>query len=96
MSVESIGATWATVHWTAPPAGVSMISRYEVIALEVDGPRQLVNTTASGNSTSFNITGLSPAVTYDVFIVAVSEGGNVIAKSIESTSIRNTTSVAGQ
>ena len=31
-SVENIGATWASVTWTAPVVASSPISRYEIIA----------------------------------------------------------------
>ena len=91
--MDSIGATWALISWTAP-SGDSMISRYEILAREVDGSG-LVNVTTNHNSTLFNMTGLLPATTYSFSVVAVAEGGDIVARSNESESSQATTVVTG-
>ena len=92
LSVDSIGATWALISWTAPSN--STISRYEILAREVDGSG-LVNVTTDNNSTLFNVTGLLPATNYSLSVVAVAEGGNVVARSMESESSQATTGLTG-
>ena len=51
------------------------------------------NTTT--NATFFNITGLLPATTYSFTVVAISEGGDVIAMSQESPAIEYATKFTG-
>ena len=72
----------------------SPISRYEIIAREVDGSGVVTGTTTT-TATFFNVTGLLPATTYMLTVVAISEGGDVIAKSPESESTTLTTRVTG-
>ena len=91
--MDSIGATWVLVSWTAP-SGVSVISRYEILAREVDGS-ELVNVITDNNSTLFNVTGLLPATNYSLSVVAVAEGGDVVARSMESESSQATTGLTG-
>ena len=46
--------------------------------------------------TSFvNVTGLLPGTTYELTVVAVSQGGNVVASSQPSDPVINTTEVTG-
>ena len=91
--MDTIGATCALISWTAP-SGDSMISRYEILAREVNGSG-LVNVTTGNNSTFFNVTGLLPATTYSLSIVAVAEGGDVVARGNESESSQSTTGLTG-
>ena len=93
LSVDSVGATWALICWTAP-SGDSMISRYEILAREVDGSG-LVNVTTGNNSTFFNVTGLLPATSYSLSVVAVAEGGDIVARSNESESSQVKTGLTG-
>ena len=73
----------------------SPISRYQIIGHEVSGAGIVVENTTT-NATFFNITGLLPATTYSFTVVAISEGGNVIATfSPESIAIQDTTGVTG-
>ena len=84
--MENIGATWASISWTAPLTANSPISHYEVIAREMDG--QGVATMTTPNAATFlNVTGLLPGTAYELTVVAVSEGGDVIARSPESSSL---------
>ena len=91
--MDSIGATWALICWTAP-SGDSMISRYEILAREVNGSG-LVNVTTGNNSTFFNVTGLLPATTYSLSVVAVAEGGVIVARGSESEPEVDMTGVTG-
>ena len=93
LSVDSIRATCALICWTAP-SGDSMISRYEILAHEVNGSG-LVNVTTGYNSTFFNVTGLLPATTYSFSVVALSEGGDIVARGSESESEVDMTGVTG-
>ena len=72
----------------------SPISRYQIIGREVSGAGMVIENTTT-NATFFNITGLLPATTYSFTVVAISEGGNVIATSPESIAIQDTTGVTG-
>ena len=91
--MDSIGATWALICWTAP-SGNSMISRYEILAREVNGSG-LVNMTTGNNSTFFNVTGLLPATTYSLSVVALAEGGDIVARGSESEPEVDMTGVTG-
>ena len=93
-SLENIGATWASTSWTAPLTADSPISHYEVTAREVGG-RGVVTLATSTPATFFNVTGLLPGTTYELTVVAVSEGGDVIARSPESASVVHTTTFTG-
>ena len=92
--VDNSGATWVVLNWNVPDnTSLNQISGYEILVREVNSSRRHVNTTTNGTSTSFNITGLSPATTYDISVVAVSGGGDIIVKSTESTLVEVTTGV---
>ena len=93
-SVENISATWASISWTAPLMAESPISHYEIIVREVDG-QGTVTATTSTSTTLSNVTGLLPGTAYKLTVVAVSEGGNVMARSPESAFVIVTTGVTG-
>ena len=48
------------------------------------------------NETFSDVTGLLPGTTYELTVVAVSQGGSVIAESQASSPILNTTGVTGR
>ena len=76
--------------WDAPFEVESPISYYEVIARATDNNNAgLVNVSTTDNSTFFNVTGLLPGTTYNLTVVAVSQGGGVIARGPESTPLGN-------
>ena len=52
------------------------------------------NTTS--NSTFFNVTGLLPGTTYELTVVAVSQGGDIFAESQASDSIQVMTRITGK
>ena len=66
----------------------SPISYYEIIVRTVqtvdDGAGMIMITNSNG--TSFNVTGLLPGMAYELAVVAVSEDGNITARSPESES----------
>ena len=94
LAIENIGATWARICWDPPLMADSPISRYQIIGREVSGAGIVVENTTT-NATFLNITGLLPATTYSFTVVAISEGGDVIATSPESMAIQDTTGVTG-
>ena len=58
-----------------------------------EGDKVITNTIS--NKTFYSVTGLLPGTTYELTVVAVSQGGNVIAESQPSRPIVNTTGVTG-
>ena len=48
------------------------------------------------NKTFYNVTGLLPGTTYELTVVAVSLGGDVVARNQPSDPIVDTTGVTGQ
>ena len=97
--VENIGATWACVCWDAPVMADSLISHYQIRACNLNSSAESNNLKATTNmitnDTFYNVTGLVPGTTYELTVVAVSQGGNIIAESQPSGPIINTTGVTG-
>ena len=50
----------------------------------------------SSNATFLNVTGLLPGTTYELTVVAVSQGGDILAISKPSDPAVHTTNVTGQ
>ena len=94
-TIKDVGATWVHICWTAPLVADSPISRYEIIARIVNSPIGVVIVSTVSSVTFFNVTGLLPATTYTLTVVAISEGGDVMARSPESESIQAMTEVTG-
>ena len=88
VAVENVGATWIHVCWGRPFNAESLISRYEITARPANVDIAMVTVTTTNNSTFFNVTGLLPGTTYDLTVVAVSQGGDVIARSQESDPVQ--------
>ena len=57
--------------------------------------RGVVTVATSTPATFFNVTGFLPGTTYELTVVAVSEGGDVIARSPDSASEVFTTRFTG-
>ena len=57
---------------------------------------ELVVTNTSTNATFFDVTGLLPGTTYELTVVAVSQGGDVVATSEPSAPIVVTTELSGE
>ena len=56
----------------------------------------IVTRNTTTNVTFFNVIGLLPGTTYELTVVAVSQGGDVIAKSQPSDPVVCMTGVTGQ
>ena len=54
----------------------------------------MANTTT--NATYFNVTDLLPGTTYELTVVAVSQGGDIVARSEASDPVVDSTGVTGQ
>ena len=65
ITVESIGATWACVHWDPLFMANTSIMHYEIIAHHVNADVAMVNVTTAKSNTCFNVTGLLPGTTYE-------------------------------
>ena len=55
----------------------------------------MVTLATSTPATFYNVTGLLPGTTYELTVVAVSEGGDVIVRSPDSASVVLTTTFTG-
>ena len=88
VAVESIGATWVLICWNSPFVAESPISHYEIIARASNADVAMVTVTTANSSTYFNVTGLLPGTSYELTVVAVSQGGDVIARSQESDPVQ--------
>jgi chitodextrinase len=84
--IESSGATWAFISWNAPLMADSSISHYEIMARAIDHD-EIMTIETNTSATSFNVTGLLPGTTYELTVVAVSQGGGINARSLESDSV---------
>ena len=71
------------------------ISYYLVNAQSLNSSVRVVVTNTTTNITTFNVTGLLPGTTYELTVVAVSQGGHVIARSQPSDPVTVTTAVTG-
>ena len=97
LSVEDTAATSLHVRWDSPFMFDSPISFYTINARNLNssgGMDKLVVTNTSTNATFFNVTGLLPGTTYELTVVAVSQGGGIVAKS-DSASIVQRTKLTG-
>ena len=96
-TVEDVGSTWVCISWIAPLVAGSPISHYEVIVRSLDNSQTagMVTVSTMSSVTAFNVTDLLPGTTYKLSVVAVSQGGNAIAKSPESDPAQATTEVTG-
>ena len=72
----------------------SPISYYEIIARVIDSGGIMIAETTT-NETFFNVTDLIPNTSYELIVVAVSEEGNITARSAESGFIETSTDITG-
>ena len=98
LSVDGVDATSIIIGWVAPTEVHSPITFYSINTHNLNGTGRmtdivLVNTTT--NSTFFNVTNLLPGTTYELSVVAVSQGGDVIARSDPSDPATGSTEVTG-
>ena len=66
----------------------SPISYYEIRVRAINGS-EILTTDTIRNATNINVTGLGlfPGMAFELTVVAVSEGGNITARSPESDSV---------
>ena len=97
ISVKESEATSFQVCWEAPIQSDSPISYYKIRACNLNSSAEnnKVTTNTITNDTFYNVTGLVPGTTYELTVVAVSQGGNIVAESQPSGPIINTTGVTG-
>ena len=98
LSVDVIGATYFRVCWQGPLTIISPISYYLISVNNLNGTGGMDNTFIRNTTTDerdFNITGLLPGTTYQLIVVAVSQGGNIVATSEASESVTCTTGLTG-
>ena len=97
ISVKGSEATSFTLCWEASVQSDSPISYYLIRACNVNSSAEIdmVTTNTMSNKTFFNVTGLLPGTTYELTVVAVSQGGDVVARSQPSDPIVDTTGVTG-
>ena len=97
LSVDNVEATSFRVCWEAPFTFDSPISYYLITATNMnDTTAEVLTRNTSTNSTFYNVTGLLPGTTYELTVVAVSQGGNVVARSQASEPVVRTTGFIGQ
>ena len=87
------------MHWDVPFNFDSPISFYTINACNLNssgGMDEVVVTNTSTNATFFNVTGLLPGTTYELTVVAVSQGGDVVATSEPSAPIVERTEQTGE
>ena len=97
-SVKDRDATLFQVCWEAPVQSDSHISYYLIRACNLNNSAESSKVTSNtiSNETFYNVTGLLPGTTYELTVVAVSQGGNIIAEGQPSSPIVNTTGVTGK
>ena len=99
LTVDSCDATSFLICWEAPLDSDSPISFYTISAHNLNntsGMDDIVIRNTTNNSTLFNVTGLFPGTTYKLTVVAVSQGGDIIAKSQPSEPATHTTGLTGE
>ena len=77
----------------------SPISHYVINAVNLNSTgvmNMVVTANTTTNATFFNVTGLLPGTTYEMDVVATSQGGDIVAKSLASDTVVDSTDVTGQ
>ena len=97
LSVKESEATLLQICWEAPVQYDSHISYYLIRACNLNNSAESNKVTSNtiSNETFYSVTGLLPGTTYELTVVAVSQGGDVISESQPSGPIVNTTEVTG-
>ena len=81
---EVAGATALIADWDEPANFISPITFYRISARNLNstgGTDEVVVRNTSTNATFFIVTGLLPGTTYELTVVAVSQGGKILAIS---------------
>ena len=97
--MKSLGATWIFITWEAPDKieypGATTSYEIRINNSHTDaGPLLL---TTGNNETFFNVTGLLPGTAYELTVVAVSQVGDMVAKSgIDANFVVKQTEITGE
>ena len=94
--MDSSTATSFVLCWEAPLDVNSPISFYTVSARNLNstgGGNDVVTRNTTNNSTLFTVPDLLPGTTYELTVVAVSQGGDVFAVGEPSVPMTGTTNV---
>ena len=104
ITVDSREATSINLNWEPPFATVNPVLYYVIyinnqntttMDLEMN---EVIAVNTSTNATFFNVTGLFPGTTYELTVVAVSQGGDAVTTSeagMRSNSVTTTTGFTG-
>ena len=98
LSVKESEATLFQVCWEASVQSDSHISYYLLRVCNLNSTQaedDKVTATTISNDTFYSVTGLLPGTTYELTVVAVSQGGDVVARSQPSDPIVDKTGVTG-
>ena len=94
--MDSTEATSILICWQAPNDADSPISFYTISARDVNGGNAVIMRNTSTNVTFYNVTGLLPGTTYELTVLAVSQGGDIFTVSQPSAPQNGTTGFTGQ
>ena len=98
LSVDSNEATSIRICWIAPVDSFSPITFYSISIWNLsstDAMASVVVVNTATNDTFLNVTGLLPGTTYELTVVAVSQVGDIVARSKASDPIIHTTNNTG-
>ena len=101
LSVKRTGieATSVQICWEAPLMADSPITYYSISALNLnatDGVDEILVRNTTMNAMFYTVTGLLPGITYELSVVAVSQGGIIFTESQGSDPQIITTEVTDQ
>ena len=98
LQVTDIRTTSTFIQWRPPSNSITPIAHYVISAIRIghDGAALVIEIDTAATILSYNVTGLLPGTTYELTVVAVSQGGNVVAKSQPSNSVIITTNFSGK
>ena len=103
VTVDSSEATSISLYWEPPYETIYPVLYY-VIYVDNENTttmdsemNKVIAVNTSTNATFFKVTGLLPGTTYELTVVAVSKGGDIVASSeaIHSNSVKATTPFSG-
>ena len=95
LSVDSTEPTSIRICWVAPVDTNSPITFYSISILNLNSTDAMADVIAT-NDTFVNITGLLPGTTYELTVVTVSQGGDIVARSETSDPVILTTDNIGE
>ena len=98
LTVTDIQITFALIQWS-PPSDNFPISYYLIYAThsgQTSPDMAVLEFEVDTAAASYNVTGLLPGATYELTVVAVSQGGDIAAKSQPSDAVVIMTKISGK